>query len=807
MKKWLIMVYMQASDTSQLDALAVQDLLEMEDGLRENPHVEVLVQIRRRWPGVPQRYHLKYQKSPPGSAGTSEKASLASLISEQPTSSDGKPINMGSREALAQFLDVGFKMGADYNALVLWGHAYGLGFGRFHHDPLTLEEIRRALQGSGKKLQVLATNACTMSYIEAAYQLRGQADYLVASQEFVPLTGLPYRRILRDINSDTEPLDLSQKIVDRYVEDFNDSRSGELNARRGEKVAMTVLSLSEDAVNSAKKRLNGLADAITNLIGEGPATDFNRLDEIRDVFLANPAGDVRPVLDLYSLTKDLMDLCDGGSTATKPRQRDGQNHLEHLRCAASELADVVRPPSMANGDGMSHASPNGSIVVHHREHPDLDGMSGVGVFAPFVVDKMFLTALELDDKKGKEAYRALDIFAGPDSKWVSLVYDRLRLDDDDLDEIVDASGVVQPAQRIQVNQLARAVDAAFNKLDRVSRQAQVRIVDQLKCRKEPKAGPPLHVLGTFGPPHLKLAGDLSLSDPDLLMPVVRVIGTIGPLHLKLASDLSFVDDLAESRLLSTTQVPRTESELDPVVRELVNIETAVQLVEKTTRRVITNRTFGLGPPRSQAGSTQFPTHLGPPLAGVLGLDPKSAGAVYGLDPKSAGAVYGLDPKSAGAVYGLDPKSAGAVYGRAGQEIGAETGALFAYLSSDPQVANLAVCTLMGLAASSLVQLERAAAGVERIVAQFLFRPKFGAMLSSRDYATAVEGQLEEAFGALTEIALQARRTIRRVLAHPVYGLGQGPEGFGQAERDALATSSGFNRQNLVLLSGTMEATL
>ncbi len=672
---WLVMVYMQAGDSSQLDSLAVQDLLEMEEGLRENPHVEVLVEMQRHWPGQPQRYHLgqRCRTDPPvGQKKNRDRPSFATLAEQQPTSSDGKRVSMGTDAALTSLLKAGLELNAHHNCLVLWGHAFGVGFGRFHDDPLTLKELQEALAKAGRKIDVLATNACTMSYIEAAYQLRESVEYLVASQAFVPLTGLPYKRILRGIRSTTDPLDLSKMIVDRYVEDFSDSRSGAGNARRGEKVSMTVLNLKNGAVAGAMGVLNELAVAIKKFIGNGDATDFDRLDEIRDVFLANPVGDVRPVLDLYSLTTDLIDLCNdepGPVAALRPLAAlDPLSALDRvpslepaaasdptaaLKDAATKLREAVRPPSIVTN---GNSAPSGArtddlpFVAYHRSDPDLEGMNGVGIFAPFVVDKSFVKELELDED-GREAYTGLRIFdKGKKTNWVSLVYDRLRFDDDDLDEIVDASGVVRPAQRIQVNQMVRAVDAAFNKLERVLRKTEATVIAELNRKKLDKL-PVSPALNTFGPPKLKLAGDISLLNPD---------------------------DLNKRGLKPGAP---EESQSDPVVEALAKIESAVQLAEKTTRRVITNRTFGLGPPSSRADGIQLPIHLGPkPAGGELG--PKPAGGELG--PKPAGGELG--PKPAGGELGPKP---------AGGELGSETGAYFASLSSDPQVAGLAVCTLIG----------------------------------------------------------------------------------------------------------------
>ena len=92
--------------------------------------------------------------------------------------------NMGTKETLANFLQWSrHHYPADRYFLVLWGHAYGLGYGRDHGDPMTLPEIREAIHvfrlpldakaqdgvpPAWPKLDLLGANACAMSYAEAA---------------------------------------------------------------------------------------------------------------------------------------------------------------------------------------------------------------------------------------------------------------------------------------------------------------------------------------------------------------------------------------------------------------------------------------------------------------------------------------------------------------------------------------------------------------------------------------------------------------------------------------------------------------
>ena len=56
-RKWTVMVYMAANKNADLDAIAVQDLREMERGANDSAHV--VVQINRAWPDSFQRYEVR----------------------------------------------------------------------------------------------------------------------------------------------------------------------------------------------------------------------------------------------------------------------------------------------------------------------------------------------------------------------------------------------------------------------------------------------------------------------------------------------------------------------------------------------------------------------------------------------------------------------------------------------------------------------------------------------------------------------------------------------------------------------------
>ena len=127
--KWTVMIYMAAGDDAGLDAHAVSDLQEMERAASG--------QTQRRRPDRPllaspgQRYRIDGNGAELV-VGTSSRRRIqwAVAIARQGRAA-ARSLNMGSGATLEAFFDwVLEHHQADRYALVLWGHAYGLGFGR-----------------------------------------------------------------------------------------------------------------------------------------------------------------------------------------------------------------------------------------------------------------------------------------------------------------------------------------------------------------------------------------------------------------------------------------------------------------------------------------------------------------------------------------------------------------------------------------------------------------------------------------------------------------------------------------------------
>ena len=101
-------------------------------------------------------------------------------------------------------------------------------------------------------------------------------------------------------------------------------------------------------------------------------------------------------------------------------------------------------------------------------------------------------------------------------------------------------------------------------------------------------------------------------------------------------------------------------------------------------------------------------------------------------------------------------------------------------------------------AEALVGLEEAALSVE-ITARTVLSSRTARAMRKEDLKRASAQQIERSFRLLEDAAMAARRVVRRVLAHPIYGIGPGSGDLGLEERQVLARAGGLDRRSLRLL--------
>jgi hypothetical protein len=257
--QWLVLEYLAADNDLEGELLA--DLAEMERVGSRPGVVEVLAQVDRspgndtskgNWHGT-RRYYV--------TRGTDPRKINSRLLA------DLGPTNTGDPRVLESYIRFGAqRYPARATALVLLNHGSGLYVppemqsrrsrvaGRRRRPPIfhtTRERLQQAVIGSrgiayddgaadcldnqelkrvlatahrvlGRKVDVVGMDACLMTMIEVAYQLRDHAQVLVGSEEVEPGPGWPHAAILGDLtkNHTMTAAELGAVIVQRYVESY-----------------------------------------------------------------------------------------------------------------------------------------------------------------------------------------------------------------------------------------------------------------------------------------------------------------------------------------------------------------------------------------------------------------------------------------------------------------------------------------------------------------------------------------------------------------------------------------------------------
>ncbi len=182
---WTVMIYMSASVMEEKYKRASEVLNSLAFDLPENINVVIQTGGCRRWDmeGLKNDRIQEFEVQKNG----------IRLIGE------GLLKNMGESSNYADFLSRAMeRYPADNYISVIWGEGGGplggAGYdASFNNDSLSLSEISDALAVVGKKIDILGFDASLMSSLETASALSLYADYMVAAQDVMPMSGWDYK--------------------------------------------------------------------------------------------------------------------------------------------------------------------------------------------------------------------------------------------------------------------------------------------------------------------------------------------------------------------------------------------------------------------------------------------------------------------------------------------------------------------------------------------------------------------------------------------------------------------------------------
>ncbi|MFA6583521.1 MAG: clostripain-related cysteine peptidase [Elusimicrobiaceae bacterium] len=261
-RDWTVMVYM--SGKNSLSPAAKKDLQKMEE-VGSTDKVAFVVQY--------------------GTIENNEKADRY-LVQRNPNPGSGqmsKPVesitcDMGAWTSFSNFAVWAMKKyPAKHYALVMWNHGYGWmdlwGSNKgaelaVSGNDLSMNEIRinelgmslqRISARTGRKIDVLAFDACYMAMLEVLVEIKDYADFVVASEDVEPEDGYPYAKIFKGLvnNSSMEPMGFGALMVTSYREHY-----GKLSAASSGDRNYTLSVVMTSKISAVVSAINRWADAV-----------------------------------------------------------------------------------------------------------------------------------------------------------------------------------------------------------------------------------------------------------------------------------------------------------------------------------------------------------------------------------------------------------------------------------------------------------------------------------------------------------------------------------------------------------------
>lgn len=292
--EWSVYVYMCGSDLESEYAAATADLAELISAdIPEGANIIIQTGGAKRWQteGISadalQRWRVR--------GGGLEKLG------------DYADANMGEAATLSDFLSFcKTNYPAKREALLFWDHGGGGLRGvcfdeKYYNDSLTLSEIKQVLENHCRqfdsKFELIGFDACMMSSVGTAASLKDCANYLVASEETVSLSGLDYTKFSGYLRGDVDGAQLGRYMCDDFL--------AEKRANNIETCTLAVIDLGK--MPELLKRFDAVAEYMQAQLGvhKGLRGIAKAADSVEKYGGANSDEGYSNFVDLYGLCEKL----------------------------------------------------------------------------------------------------------------------------------------------------------------------------------------------------------------------------------------------------------------------------------------------------------------------------------------------------------------------------------------------------------------------------------------------------------------------------------------------------------------------
>ncbi len=295
--RWTIMVYISADAT--LANFAIQSLKQLQAAAGRNAVVAA-------------QFGTDGQRDIPRLIFDGSAAGTNCLLEESRKDEIARDIDMADPTSLGDFIDWAFEHPqceeSKHWCLILWGHGPELLF-EDYVSPSTQASRLSFLSPAGlgqalanthfiknykKVFDIIAIDACNMSILEAALELRPYADFLIASQEEVPDFSFPYRDLLEVFQNEKRPVaELCEDITGIYVGAYREY----LLTQQAQMTSISLSCVRLKKLDELTAGVDALAEVLLDAAGDKSK---------RDAVIQARANSKSFVAGLYV---DLFDFC------------------------------------------------------------------------------------------------------------------------------------------------------------------------------------------------------------------------------------------------------------------------------------------------------------------------------------------------------------------------------------------------------------------------------------------------------------------------------------------------------------------
>ena len=287
--------------------------------------------------------------------------------------------NMGSSFTLSGFFERGMdRYPADHYIGVIWDHGGGPIGGaaydpNYEFDSLSVDEIQTALGSLGEKLDIIGFDASLMSNLETASALSLYADYMVACEDIMPMSGWDYRGLF-DLLSNSPQISAAEvgaHICDGVKNTASGSESDFVSMAVTDLSRITSLTLAFDGMADTMvkatddlARLRDLSYAMNELEhlggnsrweGYSNLIDIGELTHVVTEQIGSPASNIASAISEVVVHKSMSDYhsVSSGLSVYYPASRDSgeiseyrdicmsRNYMEYIEraCIDTEIED------------------------------------------------------------------------------------------------------------------------------------------------------------------------------------------------------------------------------------------------------------------------------------------------------------------------------------------------------------------------------------------------------------------------------------------------------------------------------------